>query len=146
MTVDFPNRIIDVPQSDLTLVSGTLYTYGTNSKFRSDLMAIMDNEEAIVFKQAYEHTAGTTIAGVAYAPFIKIINSYQVRFEDGQYTVVLEESNNDIWDVENGILFQNQVQVIPTNSAGLITVVQGSGVTEQDKTDIANKVWDKELP
>lgn len=36
----------------------------------------------------------------------------------------LEGSNNNIWDVENGILNQNQVQVIPTNSAGLIV---GSG-------------------
>jgi hypothetical protein len=36
---------------------------------------------------------------------------------------------------------QNQVQVIPTNSAGLITVVSGSGVTAQDKIDIANLTW-----
>lgn len=146
MTVDFPNKIIEVPKTDLSLVSGTLYTYGTNSKFRFDLMAIMDNEEGIVFPQSYEHTAGKTIAGINYARFIQIINSYQVRFEDGQYTIVLEESNNDIWDVGNGILYQNQVQVIPSNSAGLIQVISGSAVTEQDKTDIINGVWDKTLP
>ena len=143
MTVDFPNRIIDVPQSDLTFVSGTLYTYATNSKFRADLMAIMDNEEGMAFPQSYEHTAGKTIAGVTYARFIQIINSYQVRFEDGNYTVVLEESNNDIWDVGGGILYQNQVQVIPTNSAGLIVKEVGSAVTEQDKLDIADKVLDE---
>ena len=133
MTVDFPNRIIDVPQSDLTFVGGTLYRYPTNTKFRVDLMAIMDNEEGIVFPQSYQHTAGKVIAGVTYAPFIEIINSYQVRFEDGLYTVLLEESNNDIWDVGGGILFQNQVQVIPQNSAGLIQVSSGSGLsTDQD--------------
>lgn len=143
MTVDFPNRIIDVPKTDLTLVGGTLYTYPTDSKFRSDLMAIMDDEEGIVFPQSYKHTAGKLIAGINYARFIQIINSYQVRFEDGQYTVVLEESNNDIWDVGGGILFRNQVQVIPTNSAGLIVVTSGSGITEQDKLDIADRVLDE---
>ena len=44
-----------------------------------------------------------------------------------------------------GILNQNQVQIISGNSAGLITVVQGSGVTQQDKEDIIDGVWDELL-
>ena len=70
------------------------------------------------------------------------ITRLSITFEDGQYSVRLAGSNNNFFDVENGILNQNQVQVIPGNAAGLIVHTSGSGVTEQDKTDIINGVWD----
>jgi len=75
--------------------------------------------------------------GVTYARVIEIINGYQIEFVDGQYTVRLAGSNNNFFDVENGILVQNQVQVISTNSAGLII---GAGA---DPGDVADAVWDE---
>ena len=47
-------------------------------------------------------------------------------------------SNNNIFDIENGILVQNQVQVIATNSAGNIVVETGvSGLTITEATQLA---------
>ena len=78
-----------------------------------------------------------------------MLSPYSVEYENGSYSVVLQGSNNNIFDIASGILVQNTVQVISGNSAGLQIVVQGSGVTQQDKNDIAalssNQVWtDKE--
>ena len=121
MTIDWPNKVISVPQADLTLVSGTIYTMNTETYFRTNLMALADDEAGIVWPTPYRHSTEVTVAGVTYARVIEIINGYTVQFTpDSQWTVTLEGSNNNIFDVENGVLVQNQVQVIPTNSAGLV--------------------------
>lgn len=129
MTVDWPNKLISVPQADLTLISGTLYEMDTEGYFRTELMALMDDEQGMAWPTPMQHNTAVTVAGVTYARVIEIINGYQVQFTpDSQWTVRLAGSNNNIFDVENGVLVQNQVQVIPTNSAGLIQVTTGTDV------------------
>ena len=91
----------------------------------------MGSEEGIVFDDALSHNTEITVAGTTLARSIEMINGYQVQFTpDSQWTVQLEGSNNNLWSVGDGILSQNQVQVIPTNSAGLV-VTEGaeSGLT-----------------
>ena len=133
ITIDYLTKIILVPQADLTFISGTLYTMDTDA-FRLALADLQDDEEGIPFDTIYQHNTEVIVAGTTFARTIEIINGYSIEFEDGQYTVRLEGSNNNIFDVEAGILVQNQVQVIPTNSAGLIiSGAGGSGLTpEQD--------------
>jgi len=138
-------HVIHIPKSDLTLVSGTLYTHDTNA-FRLELKSWEDSGEGIVQLKTHLHSTEVTVAGTTYARAVIILPPYSIEYEDGQYSVILQGSNNNIFDIASGILVQNQVQVIPTNAAGLIVVTQGSGVTEQDKIDIANKVWSKTLP
>ncbi len=140
LTIDPITRVINVPQSYLTLISGTLYELDTD-QFRLDLKVIEASEGGIIFEKTHDHNTEVTVAGTTFARSVKILLPYSVEFEDGQYTIVLQGSNNNIFDVANSILLQNQVQIISTNSAGLITVVSGSGVTDQDKTDIINGVW-----
>jgi hypothetical protein len=137
-------KVITIPQADLTNVSGTLYSFDTNA-FRLALRAWEDDAANISYVPTHRHNTEVTIAGVTYARTIEIINGYSVTFENGSYSVKLTGSNNNIWDIQSGILNQNTVQVIPTNSAGLITVTSGSGVTAQDKTDIIDGVWDEAL-
>jgi hypothetical protein len=134
--------VITVPKTELDLDSGTLYTLDTN-KFRLALKDWEDNEGGIIFPKTHDHNTEVTVAGTTFARTVEILPPYSITFEDGQYTVILEGSNNNIFDVAEGILNQNQVQVIPTNSAGLIVSIQGSGVSAQDKLDIADAVWDE---
>lgn len=143
ISIEWGTRIITIPKSYLTLVSGTLYELDTN-QFRKDLKALEDDEEGMPFPDTHKHNTEVTVAGVTYARFIEIINGYSITFEDGNYSVRLSGSNNNIFDVENGILNQNNVQIISQNSAGLQVVTQGSGVTAQDKLDIADRVWDEQ--
>jgi hypothetical protein len=131
LTVDWGNRVINIPQSYLTPVSGTLYELDTDT-FRLDLKNLEDDEVGMAFPDTHRHNTSVTVAGVTYARFIEIINGYSLTFEDGQYSVRLTGSNNNFFDVENGILNQNQVQVIPGNSAGLITISSGSGLSTEE--------------
>jgi len=141
LSITWGTKIINVLQADLTPVTGTLYELDTD-QFRKDLKSLEDGEDGMPFPDTHTHNTEVTVAGVTYARFIEIINGYSITFEDGQYSVRLAGSNNNFFDVENGILNQNQVQVISGNAAGLIVVVSGSGVTSQDKLDIADAVWD----
>jgi len=135
ISIDWPTKVITINQSDCTLISGTLYELDTDT-FRLALKALEDDEEGMPWLRTHKHNTEVTIAGVTYARFVEIINGYSVTFSpNSQWSVKLTGSNNNIWDVENGILNQNQVQVIPTNSAGLITISTGSGLStaEHDK-------------
>lgn len=123
-TVDPVTYVISIPKSSLTLVSGTLYALDTNT-FRLALKAWEASEEGVIHPKTHDHNTEVTVVGVTYARTIVILPPYSVEFEDDQYTVILTGSNNNIFDVANGILVQNQVQVIPTNAAGLITTVAG---------------------
>lgn len=121
ISIDFGTLVISVPQADLTLIGGTLYELETETVFRAAVNAIMDNEEGIPFDDPIRHNTEVTVAGTTFARTIEVINGYSVTFTpDTQWSVRLAGSNNNLFDVENGILNQNQVQVIAQNSAGLI--------------------------
>lgn len=128
LTLDKATGVISVPQSDLTLVSGTIYTMDSENYFRAELMALMASEDYMPCIDSFRHNTEVTVAGTTFARTIEIINGYKVEFTpDAQWTVIIEGSNNNIFDVAGGILMQNQVQVIPTNSAGLIVYNGGGG-------------------
>lgn len=127
ITINWITKVINVPQADLTFISGTLYELDTD-QFRKDLLSIQDSEEGIPFIDTHRHFTQVTIAGVTYARLIEIINGYTVQFEDGQYAVRLVGSNNNFFD--EGIIVRNQVSIIPTNSAGLQVVQSAAKPTE----------------
>ncbi len=134
LTIDYLTKIISVPQADLTLISGTLYELDTN-QFRLDLADIQDSEDGMWADTIFTHNTEVTVAGTTFARIIEIINGYSVEFTpDSQFSVRLAGSNNNIFDVENGILVQNQVQVIAQNSAGLVAV-GGLSPTQQQIRD-----------
>ena len=140
ITPDWPTKTFSIPQADLTLVSGTLYTLNTETQFRQNINALMASEEGIVFEDPISHNTEVTVFGVTYARTIEVINGYSVTFTpDSQYSVRLEGSNNNLADVQTGVLNQNQVQVIPTNSAGLIvTQLPGSGLDASQDAKLTN--------
>lgn len=145
ISIDYGNTdIITVELADLTLVSGTFYTLDSNA-FRLTLKDIEDDENGIVFPDTHRHVDSDTIAGATDAKKVIILSPYSVEFPDSQITVQITGTNNNIHDVGDGKLQQNQAQIIPSNSFGLVTVSTGSGVTAQDKTDIISGVWNSLL-
>ena len=132
ITVDYATKIINVPKTFLSLVSGTLYELDTEA-FRQALMDIQDSEEGMWADTMFVHNTEVTVAGTTFARTIEIINGYSVVFEAGVYSVRLAGSNNNIFDVESGILVQNTVQVIDQNSAGLIVTSAGGTVPSQQE-------------
>jgi len=140
ISIDYSTLVISVPQADLTLVSGTLYEMNTETDFRQVVNALQDNEEGMPFDTAIRHNTEVTVAGTTFARTIEVINGYSITFTpDTQWTVRFVGSNNNLFDVENGILNQNQVQVISTNSGGLI--LNQAAISAGDITAIAAGVW-----
>jgi len=121
LSINHDTLVITVPQADLAHVIGTFYRMDTETYFRQNLIALLDDEDHMVLEDAISHNTEYTVAGVTYARKIELINGYSLTFSpDSAWTVELQGSNNNLFDVENGILNQNNVQVIPGNSAGLI--------------------------
>lgn len=139
ISIDHATRQVTVEQSDLTLVSGSLYELDTN-QFRLDVGTLMASEEFIYLPDPFSHNTEVTVAGTTFARVIEMINSYDVTFENVSMTVRLAGSNNNLFDAESGILTnQPLVNVIAQNSAGLI-VGSGGGAggftsTDRDKLD-----------
>jgi len=138
ITVDWITKIVSVPQADITPVSGSLYELDTDW-FRLQLKAIEASEEGMPFDDIHLHNTEVTVAGTTFFRTVEIINGYSIEFTpDSQWSVRLAGSNNNIFDVENGILVQNQVQVIAQNSAGNIVVETGtSGLTATESIQLA---------
>ena len=132
VTIDESTKRITVTQDYLTPVTGTLYELDTEV-FRTDMNALMDDERYMWMDDYARRNAPVTVAGVTLAQSIEIINGYSIEFDDspGAYSVRLVGSNNNLFDIQNGILVQNLVQVIPTNSAGLVQVNTGAADTEK---------------
>ena len=141
LSIDPVTKVVTIPKADLTLVTGTLYELDTN-QFRLDLLALLASETYIWMTDAYTHNTEVTVAGTTFARTIEIINGWSVTFEAGIYSVRLVGSNNNIFDVESGILNQNTVQVIPGNSAGLIVKAIGSGLdaTQDARLELIEKL------
>jgi len=138
ISVDWGTKVVSIPQNYLTFVSGSLYELNVTQFFR-DCRDMSDNEDGIVFPRIIRHSTEVTISGVTYARFIEVINGYTVELEDGQYVVNCVGANHNLADVK----VANQVSLIVGNAAGL--VVSGSGVTAQDKIDIAENVWGRNI-
>jgi hypothetical protein len=135
ISVDWGTKVISVPQSYLTLVGGSVYELDVD-QFRLDLKDLEDNEAGMSFPDTHHHTAAITLGGVTLAEVVEIINGYTVTFENGSYAVNLVGANNNIGDVTN----VNSVSIRSANSAGLVQIISGSGVTEADKDDIRDRI------
>jgi len=144
LSLNAGTRVITVPKADLTFVSGTLYTLNTES-FRLEMNALIASANYIWLPDYAIRNAPVTVSGTTFAQTLEMINNFSVTFDDSggtdQYSVQLEGSNNNLFDIQSGVLNQNLIQVIPTNSAGLIQIQVGSGVTPSDVDDIATAVW-----
>ena len=134
ISVNVGTKIISIPQSYLTLVSGIQYTLDTN-QLRLDLRDWEDSEEGIIADKTHIHKTKSVLSGVTYARIFEIINGYTVEFEDtgSHYTVICQGTNHNLADV----MVLNAVNLIIGNSAGLIEVNTGGGAGAT-----AQEVWE----
>lgn len=118
---------IEIPQSDLTLISGTQYELNVDT-FWNLLRSYSDSEEGVVQPVTYSRVA----ADPSGTPSITNVNDdyYQLQFEDGLYSVNVVGGNTNIRTVE----VKNQVSVNTNNTAGLFSI--GSGLSGAQDTKL----------
>jgi len=118
VSVDWVTGIITVEKVDTALVDigpPEIREHDTDV-FRLALKALEDDEVGMHWPDTHFHETESTLAGIVYARKMTILAPYTVTYEDGSYRVNLFGSNNNIVDVLN----YNSVQVVPSNSAGLV--------------------------
>lgn len=115
ISINHSTLVITIPQSFLTLVSGSLYQLDVNA-LRLALKDLEDDAVNMDLPDTHRHSTQVTLSGVVYARVVEIINGFTVTFEDGQYAVRCVGANHNLADVKN----LNQVSLIIGNSAGLI--------------------------
>lgn len=117
ITVDWPNREVNIEKSDLTLVqSSPTEVYELNlDSFRLTLKSLEYSVQGMNFLDIHKSNAPVSVGGVSLARVLEIINGYTITFEDGQYAVNLVGANSNVGDRVN----VNQVSIRTANSAGL---------------------------
>jgi len=131
ITINWATKVINIPQDYLTDLGGGVYELDVNT-FRLDLRDIEDNEDGIPFQYTHTHNTEVTLGGLTLSRVVEIIAPYTITFEDGQYAVNLVGANNNIADRTN----VNQVSVRSSNSAGMVTVNSGSGLTAEQHAQL----------
>ena len=138
ISVHWPTKVISVPQSYLTHLSGNLYELDIE-QFRLDLKDLEDNVQGISYVDTHKRNAPVTLGGATYAQTFEIINDYTITFEAGPYAVTLVGANSNIAEVVN----INGVSIFSNNSGGLVvTSGGGSGPTA---AQIRDSVWNADL-
>lgn len=140
VSVDWPNKIIRVPVDVLTLVSGpggpgSLYELNVDTLHMA-LRDLEDDAAGIIWDATHTYVGAATLAGVTFAPLFQVVNGYTVLFEDttiDHYTVRCVGANHNLGDVK----ILNTVSLIVGNSAGLVQVTSGSGLSAQQALQLA---------
>lgn len=125
ITLDPALKRFSIPQADLTFVSGTLWTLDTDA-VRKECWDLLSSEPYIWLQPCYDHNAEYTVLGVVYFRKVEWINGFSIVLENtgSAYSVSFEGSNNNMFDIENGILIPTPlVTVIGNNSAGNQTII-----------------------
>lgn len=159
ISIDWNSRIISVPKADMTLVQSTPFEIrGLDlDTFRLALRDLEDGADGMAYPHTHNHVAPISVGGVTLARVVELINGYTVTFENGTYAVNVTGGNSNVSDQTN----LNTVQVRSANSAGLVQIISGSGLsTEQDQrlidiestvnalpdaAAIANAVWNAQV-
>lgn len=148
VTINWATKIITVPTDFMTLVSGVPGTGNSQPNpalYELDVNALrlalkdIEDSDGMPYLDTHRHNGIVTISGVSYARTFEVINGYTVTFDTttyDHYTVRCVGANHNIADVRR----PSTVSLIIGNSAGLITVAAGSGLsaTEQTKLD---EIW-----
>lgn len=126
ISINWATKVISIPKADMTLTQASPEIRSLDVDwFRLQLKDIEDNVEGQPFTDTHTHNTEVTLGGLTLARVVEIIDPYTITFEDGQYAVNLVGANNNIADKTN----VNQVSVRSNNSAGMVTVNSGSGLT-----------------
>lgn len=130
VTVNWISGEIFVPRDELPVIQATPELRALNvDDFRFTLNDLEASTEGIPWPDTHVHQPDRTLSGITYAPIVEIIPPYFITFEDGQYGVVLSGANNNVADVKTS----NQVSLVSNNSAGLIEVNTGTGLSASEQ-------------
>lgn len=128
VSIDWITGEISIPRTDMPIIQVSPEVRALDTEqFWLDLKDLEASVEGMPWTDTQRNFPSYSISGFTYVQAFLIIAPYFVTFEDGQYGVALQGTNNNILDVATA----NQVRILAQNSAGNIS---------QPKVDEVHKV------
>lgn len=128
ISVDPITGEIFVPRADMPIIQASPEIRALDTAaFWVDLKDWEASVDGAPWTDTQQNFPSYVIAGFTYVQSFLIIPPYFITFEDGQYSVALQGTNNNIIEVATA----NQVRILSQNSAGNIS---------QPKVDEVHKV------
>jgi hypothetical protein len=115
-----------------------------------DLVDFIRTEEAgntgITFDQIVQATGKDSLGGVVSTGVTcNLLDNWQLKFWDGSYVATISGGNLIGGIAGDPVAYTAGVQVVIIQSAASTIVISGSGITQQDKDDIIDGVWDEAI-
>lgn len=137
LAMDYTNKQIQVlsPQTDILV---------------QDLVDFIRAEEAgntgITFDQIVQASGKDSLGGVVSTGITcNLLDNWQLKFWSGSYVATISGGNLIGGIAGDPVAYTAGVQVVIIQSAASTIVITGSGITEQDKTEIIEGVWGRVL-
>lgn len=114
-TVNWVTKVVTIPLTDLTLVSGSNYTM--NVDFAHDEIRRLEWEfsDGLWAEHAIDFVETQVLSGITYVPIIKLVNGYTWFVDASNINIFLIGSNSNFLDT---FIPGNGVSVLANNSAG----------------------------
>jgi len=141
-SVNWTTKVITIPLTDLTLVSGSNYTLDVEDFWIEARRLEASPGDGLWAEQIVEFVNTQTLSGIVYSAIVKVINGYTWNTNTTNKNISLIGKNSNLLDV---FIPGDGISVLANNSAGKITISEGGGSTvwsESEKDDIIVKVDD----
>jgi hypothetical protein len=136
--VNWTTKVVTIPLTDLTFVSGTNYTLDAADVWIELRRLEASPTDGLWADQIAEFVNTQVLSGLSYSAILKMVNGYTWNTDTSNKTISLLGINNNLLDT---FIPGNGISVLANNSGGKITVDGGaSAITQQDKDDIENQV------
>jgi hypothetical protein len=106
------------------------------------------SQQGITFDQIIDGSGKQSLGGsVSVGITIELLDDWQMKFAPGSDYVATISGGNLVGGLSGDpVAYTSGMQVLILQSAASTTVAVGSGVTQQDKDDIIEGVWDEAEP
>ena len=144
-SVNWATKVVTVPLTDLTLVSGFNYTLDTGDFWIEMRRLEASAGDGLWAEQVIEYANTQLLSGLTYSAIVKMINGYTWNTDTTNKNISLLGFNSNLLDT---FIPGSGISVLANNSAGKQTITSGSGLDaaqDQKLTDIDVRTIDIDL-
>lgn len=117
-TVNWVTKVVTIPLTDLTLVSGSNYTMNVDMAHDELRRLEWEFTEGLWAEHAIDFVETQVLSGITYVPIIKLVNGYTWLTDASDINIFLIGSNSNFLDT---FIPGNGVSVLANNSAGNVS-------------------------
>jgi hypothetical protein len=128
-SVNWATKVVTVPLTDLTLISGSNYSLNTGDFWIEMRRLEASPEDGLWTEQVIEYVNTQVLSGITYSAIVKLINSYTWNTDTTNKNIFLIGFNSNLLDT---FIPGSGISVLANNSGGKIDAGGGAGASAQE--------------